>query len=108
MNVQDVIGVDGVSVASCTIVPLAANKLMAEIHDAKRRTPAILAREDRDVRLTGTSDEPFGLPGPLTSIALGGRLQKWPPSARRVSRSALNGRININTINILYTQSALS
>ena len=50
---------DGVAVESCTIVTMPANKLMTEIHNVKHRMPAILAKEDRDTWLTGTSDEAF-------------------------------------------------
>ena len=32
---------------------------MSEIHNAKHRMPAILAREDRDAWLKGTGDEAF-------------------------------------------------
>jgi putative SOS response-associated peptidase YedK len=53
------IGADGVPIHSCTIVTMPANKLMTEIHNAKHRMPAILAKEDRDTWLTGTSDQAF-------------------------------------------------
>jgi putative SOS response-associated peptidase YedK len=36
-----------------------ANWLMSDIHNAKQRMPAILAREDREAWLTGTADEAF-------------------------------------------------
>jgi len=51
-------GADG-AVESCTIITMPANHLMSEIHNAKHRMPAILAREDREVWLTGTSDQAF-------------------------------------------------
>jgi putative SOS response-associated peptidase YedK len=54
-------GADGVAVQSCTIVTMPANKLMAEIHNVKHRMPAILAKEDRDARLTGTPEEAFSV-----------------------------------------------
>jgi putative SOS response-associated peptidase YedK len=53
------VGADGVAVESCTIVTLPANELMAEIHNVKRRMPAILTREDREVWLTGAPDDAF-------------------------------------------------
>jgi putative SOS response-associated peptidase YedK len=53
------IGADRVRLASCTIVTMPANALMTEIHNAKQRMPAILAKEDRDVWLTGTPDDAF-------------------------------------------------
>jgi putative SOS response-associated peptidase YedK len=53
------IGADGVRVASCTIVTMPANALMAEIHNVKHRMPAILSKEDRDAWLTGAPDDAF-------------------------------------------------
>jgi putative SOS response-associated peptidase YedK len=52
-------GADGIKIESCTIVTMPANKLMAEIHNAKHRMPAILAKEDRDTWLTATPEEAF-------------------------------------------------
>jgi putative SOS response-associated peptidase YedK len=52
-------GADGVTVESCTIVTMPANKLMREIHNVKQRMPAILAKEDRDTWLSGTPDDAF-------------------------------------------------
>jgi putative SOS response-associated peptidase YedK len=52
-------GADGVAVQSCTIVTMPANKLMTEIHNVKHRMPAILAKEDRETWLTGTSEQAF-------------------------------------------------
>lgn len=43
---------DGTAIESCTIITLPASPLMAEIHNAKRRMPAILAAQDRDVWLS--------------------------------------------------------
>ena len=52
-------GTDGVAVHSCTIVTMPANQLMTEIHNVKHRMPAILAKEDRETWLTGTSEQAF-------------------------------------------------
>jgi putative SOS response-associated peptidase YedK len=52
-------GADGVDVESCTIVTMPANRLMTEIHNVKHRMPAILAKEDREVWLSGSPDEAF-------------------------------------------------
>ena len=52
---------DGVTVESCTIVTMPANKLMTEIHNVKHRMPAILAAEDRDAWLRGASEDAFNL-----------------------------------------------
>jgi putative SOS response-associated peptidase YedK len=54
-------GPDGVAVYSCTIVTMPANALMTEIHNVKHRMPAILAKEDRDVWLSGTADDAFSV-----------------------------------------------
>jgi len=50
---------DGVVIESCSIVTMPANKIMSIIHNGKYRMPAILAREGREVWLTGTPDEAF-------------------------------------------------
>ena len=50
---------DGTRVESCAIVTMLASKLMSEIHNAKQRMPAILARDDRDAWLKSTADEAF-------------------------------------------------
>jgi putative SOS response-associated peptidase YedK len=42
---------DGTAIESCTIVTLPASPLMAEIHNAKKRMPAILRARDRDAWL---------------------------------------------------------
>jgi putative SOS response-associated peptidase YedK len=49
----------GNAVESCTMVTMPANRLMAQIHNSKRRMIAILAKEDRDVWLCGKPDEAF-------------------------------------------------
>jgi len=48
---------EGKTIESCTIITMGANPLMAEIHNAKARMPAILARDDLEVWLRGTHDE---------------------------------------------------
>jgi putative SOS response-associated peptidase YedK len=52
-------GADGVAVQSCTIVTMPANKLMTEIHNVKNRMPAILAKEDQEVWLSGAQGDAF-------------------------------------------------
>jgi putative SOS response-associated peptidase YedK len=46
-------------IESCTIITLPANPLMARIHNARQRMPAILAKEDRTAWLEGSPDEAF-------------------------------------------------
>jgi putative SOS response-associated peptidase YedK len=46
---------DGDVIESCTIITLPASPLMAEIHNAKRRMPAMLARGDREAWLEGNA-----------------------------------------------------
>jgi putative SOS response-associated peptidase YedK len=48
---------DGSVLESVTIITMPANSMMAEIHNAKPRMPAILRREDHQVWLSGTQDE---------------------------------------------------
>ena len=57
-------------VESCAIVTMPASKLMAESHNAKKRMPAILGREDRDAWLKGTADEAFAALKPYTDTHL--------------------------------------
>lgn len=49
--------VDGTVIESCTLITVPANTLLAEIHNAKKRMPAILATEDHAAWLSGTSAE---------------------------------------------------
>jgi putative SOS response-associated peptidase YedK len=44
---------EGVTVESCTIITMDANPFMAEIHNDKKRMPAILAHEDHQAWLSG-------------------------------------------------------
>lgn len=48
---------DGSAIESCTIITLPASPLMAEIHNAKKRMPAMLRKKDREAWLTGTGDD---------------------------------------------------
>lgn len=51
------VALDGTAIESCTIITLPASPLMAEIHNTKKREPAILAAADHEAWLTGTPDE---------------------------------------------------
>jgi putative SOS response-associated peptidase YedK len=51
------VAADGTETLSCTIITMPPNALMAEIHNAKQRMPAILAAEDIDRWLVGNPDE---------------------------------------------------
>ncbi len=44
---------DGSYVFSCTLITVPANPLLAEVHNAKQRMPAILAESDHEAWLTG-------------------------------------------------------
>jgi putative SOS response-associated peptidase YedK len=48
---------EGVSLQSGTIITMPPNALMAEIHNAKQRMPAILQSADIEVWLTESTDE---------------------------------------------------
>jgi putative SOS response-associated peptidase YedK len=47
---------DGTMLESCTIITLPANHLLAEIHNARQRMPAILRPEDHEAWLSGEPD----------------------------------------------------
>ena len=69
---------DGSYVFSCTLITVPANRMLAEIHNAKQRMPAILAESDHEVWLRGA------LPGArraLTSFP-DERMQAWRVSHR--------------------------
>ena len=44
---------DGSYVFSCTLITVPANPLLAEVHNAKQRMPAILAESDHEAWLCG-------------------------------------------------------
>jgi putative SOS response-associated peptidase YedK len=48
---------DGAALLSCTIVMLPANRLMSDVHNEKKRMPAVLAREHHDLWLKGSPAE---------------------------------------------------
>lgn len=48
---------DGTETLSCTIITMPPNALMAEIHNAKQRMPAILAADQVDAWLSGSTDD---------------------------------------------------
>ncbi len=55
---------DGRVLESCTIITLPANALLAEIHNARQRMPAILRREDHDTWLAADSEAALGCLAP--------------------------------------------
>jgi putative SOS response-associated peptidase YedK len=61
---------DGTKVRSFAIVTMPANALMAEIHNAKQRMPAILTQEDREAWLTGSAEEAFAVLRPYPDTHL--------------------------------------
>jgi len=71
---------DGTSVESCTIITMAANSLMAGIHNAagKQRMPVILRREDYDAWLAGSIDDARAVIKEYPSESM----VAWPVSAR--------------------------
>ncbi len=75
----------GEKVESCTHLTLPANGLLSEIHNTKRRMPAILAREDREAWLEGTSDQAWAALRPYPD----GHMVAWPVSTR-VNKPANN------------------
>jgi putative SOS response-associated peptidase YedK len=57
---------------------MAANPLMAEIHNVKARMPAILAREDRDAWLAGSLEDARAALKPYPADLM----VAWPVSTR--------------------------
>lgn len=51
---------EGAELVSCTIITMPPNPLMAEIHNAKQRMPAILASEAIDTWLSGNAEDAAG------------------------------------------------
>ena len=50
-------GEDGKEIVSCTLITMPPNALMAEIHNAKKRMPAILAADQINAWLSGSAQE---------------------------------------------------
>ena len=68
----------GDRIESCTHITVPANGLVGEIHNTKQRMPAILAKEDREAWLTGSTEEAWAALKPYPdehTIA-------WPVSTR--------------------------
>jgi putative SOS response-associated peptidase YedK len=51
---------EGAALESCTIITMPPNALMAEIHNAKQRMPAILQSQDIEAWLSGSLDDARG------------------------------------------------
>jgi putative SOS response-associated peptidase YedK len=47
----------GVAIESCTIITVPASPLLAEIHNSKKRMPAILRESDHEAWIRGTAEE---------------------------------------------------
>jgi putative SOS response-associated peptidase YedK len=75
---------DGSYVFSCTLITVPANRLLAEIHNAKQRMPAVLAPADYDTWLGGGQPEARALLQPYPDQGL----TAWRVS-RRVSSPKL-------------------
>jgi putative SOS response-associated peptidase YedK len=68
----------GEVVESVTHITVPANTLVGEIHNTKRRMPAILTRDDREAWLTGTADEAWATLKPYPNE----HTVAWPVSTR--------------------------
>ena len=51
------VAADGMAVESCTLITMPANPMMAEIHNAKHRMPAILAADEVEAWLSGSVED---------------------------------------------------
>ncbi|HEY6455653.1 MAG TPA: SOS response-associated peptidase [Steroidobacteraceae bacterium] len=69
---------DGKVLESCTIITMPPNPLLAEIHNAKQRMPAILRSEDINAWLTGSADEARAALSPYPADAM----VAWPVSTK--------------------------
>jgi putative SOS response-associated peptidase YedK len=74
---------DGSYVLSCTLITVPANRLLAEVHNAKQRMPAILAEQDHASWLSGTPSQARAALAPYPDE---------PMVAWRVGRSVNNPR----------------
>ena len=75
---------DGSYVLSCTLITVPANRLLAEVHNAKQRMPAILARADHEVWLHGEAPQARATLEPYPDE----HMTAWPVS-RRVNNPRL-------------------
>jgi putative SOS response-associated peptidase YedK len=69
---------DGAALESCTIITMPPNPLMAEIHNAKQRMPAILQSGDINAWLAGSADEARAVLKPYSADSM----VAWPVSTR--------------------------
>jgi putative SOS response-associated peptidase YedK len=69
---------------SCTLITVPANTLLAEVHNAKQRMPAILADSDYDNWLHGHAEQARGLLRPYSAVSM----RAWKVS-RRVNNPQL-------------------
>jgi putative SOS response-associated peptidase YedK len=68
----------GVWVESCVHLTMPANQLLGEIHNTQHRMPAILAREDREAWLSGSTEEAWATLKPYPDE----HMVAWPVSTR--------------------------
>ncbi len=68
----------GDTIESCTHITVPANNLVGDIHNTKRRMPAILEKADREAWLKGTADEAWSTLKPYVDE----RMVAWPVSTR--------------------------
>ena len=69
---------DGSVVESCSLITLPANRVMAAIHNARERMPAILRRDDHAAWLSGGTEEAAGCLAPYADEFM----IAWPVSPR--------------------------
>jgi putative SOS response-associated peptidase YedK len=68
----------GERIESVTHITLPANSLVAEIHNSKRRMPAILEKADREAWLSGTAEQAWETLTPYPDDLM----RAWPVSTR--------------------------
>lgn len=85
----------GEVIESCAVITMPANDLLARIHNAKRRMPAILAHQDVDTWLRGTPEQAKAILRAYPSDAM----VAWPVSTR-VNSTKNNGPDLIQPIDV--------
>jgi putative SOS response-associated peptidase YedK len=75
---------DGSYLFSCTLITVPANRLLAEVHNARQRMPAILATTDHDAWLRGATQDARAVLKPYPD----GHMTAW-----RVSRRVNNPKL---------------
>ena len=75
---------DGAQALSCALITLPANALLAEVHNEKRRMPAVLREQDHAAWLEGSPEEALGALAPYPSEGM----EAWQVSRRLYAQAS--------------------